>query len=74
MNPMQLRRLDEIRGNYPPCTTCGTRTIPNPVYMRNLSGGVRVTLLCPNRDEPHPEGHEVAETFLTPNEVRTLGL
>lgn len=71
---MQLKRLDEIRGNYPPCPTCGTRTIPNPVYMRNSRGAVRVTLLCPNRDEPHPEGYEVAETFLNPTEVRKLRL
>jgi hypothetical protein len=74
MGPMQLRLLDEIRGDYPRCPACGTRTVPNPIYMRNIRGDVRVALLCPNRDKPHPEGYEVAETFLNPTEVRTLRL
>jgi hypothetical protein len=74
MAPMQRRLLDEMRGNYPSCPACGTHTVSNPAYMRNTRGEAHVTLNCPNSDQPHPDGHEVAETFLTPDEVRKLRL
>jgi hypothetical protein len=73
MNERQQRLLDEKR-SYPPCPTCATQLVSNPAYMRNMSGDVRVTLICPNRDDPHPDGNEVAEMFLRPDEVRKLGL
>lgn len=74
MSEMQQRLLDEMRAPYPKCPGCGTPTESNPSYIRNMSGNVRVTLICPNRDEPHADGHLVAETFLRPDEVHKLGL
>ncbi len=69
----QLRDLDGMRQPYPACPVCGTGMTPNPVYTK-IRGRVRVTLICPNRDEPHPAGQDAVETFLRPGEARTLGL